>query len=180
MYGCDSWAIKRDECQRICAFELWFWRRLLRVLDWKEIKPVNPKGNQSLIFISTTLATDAKSWLVRKDSDAGEDWRKEGKGMAEDEMVGCHHRLSGCKFEQALEVDDGQGNLACCRLWSYKESDMNEWLNWIELKQALSGFMPACIPLGKSPRAVSTGAFIGFILFVYYLSRPLMPLCPMS
>ena len=46
--------------------------------------------------------------------------------MAEDEMVGCHHRLSGCKFEQALEVDDGQGNLACCRLWSCKKSDMTE------------------------------------------------------
>ena len=60
MYGCESWAIKRDESQRICAFELWFWRRLFRVLVWKEIKPVNPKGNQPLIFISNTSATWCK------------------------------------------------------------------------------------------------------------------------
>ena len=47
MYGCKSWTIKKAECQRIDAFELWYWRRLLRVLDCKEIKPVNLKGNQS-------------------------------------------------------------------------------------------------------------------------------------
>ena len=47
MYGCKSWTIKKAECQRIDAFELWCWRRLLRVLDCKEIKPVNLKGNQS-------------------------------------------------------------------------------------------------------------------------------------
>ena len=47
MYGCESWTIKKDGCLRIDAFELWCWRRLLRVLDCKEIQPVNPKGNQS-------------------------------------------------------------------------------------------------------------------------------------
>ena len=46
MYGCESWTIKKAECQRIDAFELWCWRRLLNPLDCKEIKPVNPKGNQ--------------------------------------------------------------------------------------------------------------------------------------
>ena len=55
MYGCESWTIKKAECQRISAFELWCWKRLLRV-PWtgKEIKPVNPKGNQSRIFIGRT------------------------------------------------------------------------------------------------------------------------------
>ena len=55
--------------------------------------------------------------------------RKEEKGMAEDEMVGCHHWLNGCEFEQALGVGEGQGSLACCSPWGHKESDMIERLN---------------------------------------------------
>ena len=51
MYGCESWTVKKVECQRIDAFELWCWRRLESPLDFKEIQPVNPKGNQSRIFI---------------------------------------------------------------------------------------------------------------------------------
>ena len=47
MYGCESWTIKKSECQRIDAFELWCWRKLESPVDNKEIKPVNPKGNQS-------------------------------------------------------------------------------------------------------------------------------------
>ena len=66
--------------------------------------------------------------------DAGKGWKQEEKGMAEDEMVGWHHRLSGHEFEQALGVGDGQGSLACCSPWGCKESDMTEWLNWTELK----------------------------------------------
>ena len=58
MYGCESWTIKKAECQRIDAFELWCWRRLLSPLDCKDVKPVNPKGNQSWIFIGRT---DAKA-----------------------------------------------------------------------------------------------------------------------
>ena len=56
VYACQSWTIKKAEHQRTDAFELWCWRRLLRVLDCKEIKPVNPKGNQSCIFIGRTDA----------------------------------------------------------------------------------------------------------------------------
>ena len=90
-------------------------------LDRKEIKPVNPKGNQSWIFIGRTDAkTEApilwppemKNWLIGKDPDAGKDWRQE-KGMTEDEMVEWHHRLDGHGLEQALGIGDGQGNLAC-------------------------------------------------------------------
>ena len=121
-YGCESWTIKKAEHQRIDAFELWCWRRLFESpLDCKEIKPVNPKGNQSWIFIGRTDAEalilwspDAKNWLIGKDSDAGKDWRQEEKGMTEDEMVGWHLRLDGQKFERAPGDSEGQGSLVCC------------------------------------------------------------------
>ena len=140
MYGCESWTIKKAECQRIDAFELWCWRRLESPLDSKEIKPVNPKGNQSWIFIGRTYVEaetpilwppDMKSWFIRKDPDVGKDWRHE-KEMTEDEMVGCHHRLNGHEFEQALGIGVGQGSLACCSPRGCKESDIPEWLNWSE------------------------------------------------
>ena len=71
---------------------------------------------------------DAKSWLIRKDPDAGKDWWQE-KGMTEDEMFGWHHRLHEDEFEQALGDGEGQGGLACCSLWCRKESDRTELLN---------------------------------------------------
>ena len=109
-------------------------------LDCKEIQPVNPKGNQSWIFIGRTDAEaktpilwppDVKSWLIWKDLDAEKDWRREEKGPTEDEMVGWHHRLDGHEFEQALGVGDGQGSLMCCSPWRHIELDMTEWLNWL-------------------------------------------------
>ena len=68
----------------------------------------------------------AKSWLIRKDSDAGKDWRQEKKGTTEDGMVGWHHRLIRHEFEQALGDGEGQGSLAGCSPWGRKESDMTE------------------------------------------------------
>ena len=131
----------------------WFWtvvleKTLENPLDNKEIKPVNPEGNQSWIFIGRNDAEaetpilwppDAKSWLIGKDPDAGKDWRQEEKGMTEDEMVGWHHWLDGHEFEQAPGVDDGQGSLACCSPWGCKESEMTEWLNWTEALVGKSG-----------------------------------------
>ena len=82
MYGCKGWTIKKANRQRIDAFELWCWRRLESSLDCKEIKPVNPEGNQSSIFTGRTEAEvgapilwppDLKSRLIRKDSNAGKD-----------------------------------------------------------------------------------------------------------
>ena len=141
MYGCESWTIKKAECQRIDAFELWFWRRLLSPLDGKEIQPVHPKGNQSWVFIRRTdeaetpilWPPDAKNWLNGKYPDAGKDWRQEEKRMIEDEMVGWHHWLNGHEFEQTPEVGDGQGSLACCSPWGRKESDMTQQLKWSEI-----------------------------------------------
>ena len=98
-------------------------------LDCKEIQPVHPKGNQSWLFIGRTdgeaetpilWLPDAKSWLIRRDPDAGEDWRWEEKGTTEDEMVGWHHRLNGRDFEQTLGDSKGQGGLACSRSGSQR------------------------------------------------------------
>ena len=136
MYGCDSWTIKKAECWRIDTFDLWCWRRLLRVpfLDSKDIKPVIPKGNQSWIFIGRTdpeaeapvlWPPDAKSWLIRKDLDARKNWRQEEKGVTEDEMVGWHYWFNGHEFEQTPWDSDGQRSLACCGSWGHKKSDIN-------------------------------------------------------
>ena len=143
MYGCEIWTIKEAE-QRIDAFELWCWRRLLRV-PWtaKEIKPVNPKGNQPWIFTGRTDAKpktpilwppDAKNWLIGQDPDAGKNWSQEEKGKTEDEMVGRHHWLHGHEFEQTPGAGDGQGGLVCCSSWGLKGLDRTGQMNWTEKK----------------------------------------------
>ena len=111
-------------------------------LDTKEIQPVHPKGNQSWIFTGRTDAKaktpvlwppDVKSWLIWKDPDAGKDWRREEKGMTEDEMVGWHHWLDGHEFEQTLEmVMDSDTWRGAWSPWGHKESDTTEQLNWTD------------------------------------------------
>ena len=107
-------------------------------LDCKEIKQVNPKGDQSWVFVGRTNAEaetpilgqpDAKSSLIGKDLDAGRDWRQEEKGTTDAEMVGWSHRLDGHGFGWTLGVGDGQGGLACCNAWGRNESDTTERLN---------------------------------------------------
>ena len=131
----ESWASK-NWCFRTVVLE----KTLESPLDCKKIKPVSPKGNQSWIFTGRTDAEaespllwppNVKNWLIRKDPDAGQDWKQEEKGMTEDEMVGWHHQLDGHEFERTLGVGDGQGGLACCGPQSHRESDMTERLNWI-------------------------------------------------
>ena len=121
----ESWAAK-NWCHWTVVLE----KTLESPLDCKGIKPVNPKGNQSWIFIGRTNAKAeapvlwppyAKNWLIGKDPDAGKDRRWEEKGMTEDEMVGWHHWLDGHEFEKAPGVGDGQGSLACCSPWGRKE-----------------------------------------------------------
>ena len=132
----EGWAPKNW-----CFWTVVLEKTLESPLDCKEIQPVNPKGNQSWIFIGRTDAEaetlilwppDVKNWLIRKPPDAGKGWRQEEKGMTEDEMVEWHHQLDGHEFEQAPGVGDGQGSLACCSPWGRKESDMTEWLNWTD------------------------------------------------
>ena len=143
MWGLDhkeSWMLK-NWCFSTVVLE----KTLENPLDFKEIQPVNPKGNQSWVFIGRKDAEtevpilwppDVKNWLIEKDPDAGKDWRQEKKETIEDEMVGWHHWLNGHEFEQSSGVGDregSQGSLVCCSLWSCKESDMTEQLNWMEL-----------------------------------------------
>ena len=120
----------KAECWRIYACELWCWRRLLRV-------PWISKGNQSWIFIGRTdgeaeapilWPSDAKSWLIGKNSDAGQDWMQMKKRATENEMVRCHHWLKRHEFEQTLGTSEGQGALECCGAWGRKESDTHDWV----------------------------------------------------
>ena len=98
----------------------------------REIKPVNPKGNQLWTFTGRTDAEaeapilrspDSKNQLIGKDPDAGKDWGQEEKGATEDEMVGWHHWLNGHEFEQTSGENEGQGSIACCSPWGLKDSD---------------------------------------------------------
>ena len=100
MYRCKSCTIKKAEPRRIDAFKLWSWRRLERPLVSKEIKPVDPKGNQPWLFIGRTDAeapilwpSNGKSQIIGKDPDAGKDWGQEEEGTTENEMVRWPHWL---------------------------------------------------------------------------------------
>ena len=106
-------------------------------LDCKEIKPVNPKGNQSWIFIGRADAEaetpmlwppDMKGGLTGKDPNAGKNWRQEEKGTTEDKVVGWHHWLNGHESGQAWE-DEGQGSQVCCSPLCHEELDTAERLN---------------------------------------------------
>ena len=131
----ENWAPKNW-----CFWTVVLEKTLESPLDCKEIQPVNPKGNQSWIFIGRTEAEapilwppDEKNLLIRKDCDAGKDWRHEEKGMIEVEMVGWHHWLNGHEFEQASWVGEGKGRLAYCNPMGLKVLDMTEQLNWTDL-----------------------------------------------
>ena len=135
MYGCESWIIKKAEHWRIDAFELWCWRRLLRV-PWTarrssqsilhEISPEYSLDAEAEALI--LWPPDAKNWLIWKDPHAGKGWRQEDKGMTEDEMVGWHHWFSGHEFEPTPGSGEGQGSLAYCSPWGLKnQTQLNNW-----------------------------------------------------
>ena len=135
MYGRESWTIKKAKLQRIDAFELWCWRKLLRV-PWTARRSINHKENQPWIFIGRIDAEgetpvlwppDAKSRFTGKDPNAGKDWGQE-KGVTENEMVGWRHWHNGFEFEQTLGDSGRPGNLLCCRPWGH--IDQTELSNW--------------------------------------------------
>ena len=110
-------------------------------LDCKEIQPVHSKGDQSWIFIGRTDAEaktpilwppDAKRQLIWKDPDAGKDWRREEKGMTEDEMIGWHHQLYGHEFEQALVVGDIDREAwhAAVHGVAKSQTQLSDWTDW--------------------------------------------------
>ena len=92
MYGCESWTVRKAECQRIDASELWCWRRLLRV-PWTA-----RRSNQSR----------------SEERRVGKECKQEEEEMTEAELVGWHHQLSGHESEKALGDGEGQRSLVCC------------------------------------------------------------------
>ena len=140
MNGCESWTIKKAEHQRIDAFELWCWRRLLRV-PWTAkrsnqsiLKEISPGYSLEGLMLKLKLQYFGHlMWRAdsfEKNPNAGKDWRQGEKGTTEDEMVGWHHRLDGHEFEQAPGDGDGQGSLASCSPWVTKSQT---WLSdWTE------------------------------------------------
>ena len=169
MYGCESWTVKKAECRRIDAFELWCWRGLLRV-PWTAsrsnqsiLKELSPGCSLEGLMRKLKLVLwppHAKSWLIGKDSDAGRDWGQEEKGTIEDEMAGWHHWLDGREFEWTLGLGDGKGGLACCNSWGHKESDTTEWLNWTEQKLIIASVCKEHIQMFKNLNVCTDGQLL--------------------
>ena len=146
MYECESWTIKKAERRRIDVFELWCWRRLLRV-PWTArrynqsiLKEISPEYSLEGLMLKLKLqyfahlmwrADSFEKTLMLGKVEGGQ----EEKGMTENEMVGWHHWLNGRGFGWTPEIGDGQGGLVCWGSWGRKESDMTERLNWTELMQ---------------------------------------------
>ena len=142
MYVCESWTIKKAECWRIDAFELWCWIKLLRI-PWTAkrsnqsiLKEINSEYSLEGLILklnSNTLATCCKELTHWKRPWCWEDWRQE-KGMSEDGMVGWHHQLNWHEFEQTPGVGDGQGNW-CASVHGVTKS--HTWLSdWTALISA--------------------------------------------
>ena len=137
-YGYESWTIKKAECWRIDSFELWCWRRLLKV-------PWTARRSNYSILKEINLEYSLEGLMLKLQYFGHLMWRadslektpilgkiEEEKRETEDEMVGWHHWLNGCESEETLGVGDGQGSLVCCHPRSCKELDTTEWLNWTD------------------------------------------------
>ena len=144
MYGYESWTTKKAERQRIDAFELWCWRRLLRV-PWTArrsnqsiLKEISP--GISLEGMMLKLKLQYFGHLMRRVDSLvktlmlGGIGDRRRRGWQRIRWLDGHCRLDAHEFEWTPGVGDGQGGLACCDSWGRKESDMTEWLNWTELK----------------------------------------------
>ena len=146
IYGCESWTIKKAECWRIDAFELWCWRRLLRVL-WTArrssqsiLKEISPEYSLEGLMLKWKLqyfghlTQRADSFEKPLIQGKIEGRRRRGWQRMRWLEVRWHHQVNGHEFEQGPEVGDGQGGLVCCRPWGREES-RHDWateLNWTE------------------------------------------------
>ena len=121
---------------------LWFWLPLT--------EPEYSLGGLMLKLKEAPILwpPDVSSWLIGKDHDAGKDWGQEKEGVAEDEMVGWHHWLSGHESEQSPGDSKEQGSLVHCSPWGHKELDTTEWLN----SNKWASFIP--VPVGQDLSAV--------------------------
>ena len=140
MYGCESWTVKKAERRRIDAFELWCWRRLLRVFwtarrsNQSILKEINPEYSLGGLMLKLKLqlfghlmqrVDSLEKTLMLGKIEGG---RRSGR-----QRMRWHHWLNGHKFEQTPGDSEGQGSLVCCSPWGCKESDTTEWLNWAEI-----------------------------------------------
>ena len=142
MYGYESWTVKKAERQRIDGFELWCWRRVLRV-PWTArrshqsiLKEISP--GISLEGMMLKLKLQYFGYPCKELSHWKRLWCLEGLGAGgEGDDLGWdgwyHHRFNGRESEWTAGDGDGQGGLACCDSWGLKESDTTERLNWTEL-----------------------------------------------
>ena len=154
------------ECQRNGAFKLVLEKTFESSLNCNEIKQVNPKGNQSWIYMARIDAEaeapvlwppDVMNQLIGKDPDAGEDWRQK-KDMTEGEMVGWPHQFNGHEFKQILGDSEGQGSLACCSPWVAKSRTwLSDWktMTTLHLDEVGDGNRVqvgggVCIPMAES------------------------------
>ena len=140
MYGCESWTIRKAECQRIDVFELWCWRRLLSKIPWtarrsnqSTLREIN--FEYSLEELMLKLKHQYFGHLMQrantlgKNPNAGRGWRQKEKRVTEDEMVGWHHQCNGHELGQTPGDGKGQGGLACCSPWGHEKLDTTWWLN---------------------------------------------------
>ena len=140
MYGCEHWTIKKAECWRIDAFELWCWRRLLRV-PWtarrsnqSNLKEINTEYSLERLMLKLKLQYFGqlmrRADSLEKTLMLGKIEGKRKRGWQRMRWLGgWYHRLNGHEFEQALEDGERQGSLACCIPWSHKELDTTDRLN---------------------------------------------------
>ena len=138
IYGCESWTIKKAESWRIDAFELWCWRRLLRVSGTarKFLKEINIEYSLERLMLELQYF-GYPMWRVDSLENTlmlGKTESRRRRGQ-QDEMVRWHHWLNGHEFEQAPGAGEGQGRLTCCSPWGHKKSDTTEWLNWLSKLQ---------------------------------------------
>ena len=131
-----------------CFWTVMSEKTLESTMGYKEIKPVNPKGNQSWIFIRRTDSEAGASVLghlmreadTRKDHDAGEDWKQEENRTTEDKIVGWHHWHNEHEFEWALGNREGQRTLSCCSPWGRKCQTCLS--NWRTTARFVMAFLP--------------------------------------
>ena len=147
----EGWVLK-NWCLQIVGLQ----NTLESHLDWKNIKPVNPKGNQHWVLIRRTKEEvpmvwppAMKNWFIGKDPEARKDWGQKEKWATEDEMAGWHYWLNGYEFEQTTRDGERQGSLACCSPWDWKEPDM--FTGWLTTPSP---------PVSTSPFSMSVSLFL--------------------
>ena len=167
MCWCESWTVKKAEHQKIDAFELWCWRRLLRVpctvrrSNQSILKEINPE--YSLEGPMLQLKLQYFGHLMQRANSLvktlmlGWDWGQEEKGVTEDEMVGYHHWLNGHEFEQTPGDSEGQGSLLCySRSPRVSWTQLSDWTSPLVRNDCVShvesGLLSALLPMASQPQ----------------------------